>query len=1108
VLAEVVAPFVGRQIPNVRGAPADRRGRLAALLAATGIILAALQLIANFFDIITRPLGPLSAIAFLLPYLVLALFAAAIALLMYLIVRSPSVRHRQRAARALIIVLIPSIAWGAWWIYDRITPPKALVVAVADFDPGKSSRRVDFARDIHEQVKAEMRDLGADVEVQRTYEVYKDAAEARSRGAEHKAKVVIWGWYDDAGVRPRVEVLQPRATQREVFTLPSFPPVASAAAGIGPMGGEPSQRDLSRVVRTPATITDFDLFARNGPRQMTYISSSLLGIIFYLQGDAPRALTLFEKGIANATAGGTDILGLEYLYVSRGGVFYEQNRLPEAISDWEKAVSLKPDLHIARYNLALAYSEGCNPARQIEKAITEAEMAVRLKPNDAASHRLLGETYRLAGQPVKALAEAQSAASLDPNDAASYELLAMLQKASGQRELAKYNLERAIALREKQASQFSNNDRVATALALGDAYISAGDYDKALAQFKAAEKAVPDNPEAQRGLGRAYYFAGDLSATETAYHRAVNLAPDDPFNHLLLGLLYVERANYPLALQELEKSANLNSCAVDVRLVLAFTYLQQNEYPKAISACRAALNIEPDNADAYYTLGVIQYLQRQLDDAESSLSKAVLLRPGFVPARYALSSVYMAQKAYAKAVAEREIIVTMAPDIVDYQSDLAYAYDKAGRLEEAVAAYRKALSSNDDPETRTYLALVYVEKQDYDAAITEYQLSIAKNPNFALAHSGLAQAYDLKGWWEEAEAAYRQALALENNAITRSQLAHVLNQQGRTNEAIVEYRQAISLDPGNLTVRMSLAGILSQSGKLGEAIDEYRAALAVKPELGEAYAGIASAEYKRCNPGGALQSANSAVAASPNQISYRILQAAMYEAQGRADEATKAYYALQMAPTNEAHAHLAVSQWLERAGNYVEAEKELHKILETPNLSPVLISITHQQLSHLYIVQDKLLAAESEARLALSAAPGNAGAIAHLGDVVMRRGEARQAASIYEQAITTIPTYASIMGEDVANATSVGLYIGRSLALRKAGDDPGATSAFAQAKTIAGHMSTRFPSWPYAHVVSGYVFLAIGDNAKADAAFANAMQCDKSLASAQAVAERNLAKMR
>ena len=737
-------------------------------------------------------------------------------------VRPGPALRRRRATLIFAATLMVGLVWGGWTLYARLRPPPGVVIAVADFEQ-KGSRIVDFGQHIYEALRPEIGDTGGKVFLQRVFESYADKEEAQQRGAKHKATLVIWGRYDDASVSPRVELLR----------FPSLAPPPSnplslvrvASAGENPIAG--TDWTLSKVapyIREPAGMNDFGLSVKDGAQQMTYISMVLLGMIYYANGDDAHALAFYDKALSNPPSS-TDSMGLEVGYFQRAALLQKQGRPAEAAADLRQALAIKPDMVEAHRNLAILYAASCTPNWQLDAAIAEAQMAVRLRPDDVEGRQLLADLYRQAGRSLQdaslyeqALAELQAAEQLDADNPSTQQLLAGVYDQWGQPDKARAAGERALALIQR-APAGGTVDTTDAHLNLGDAYVSAGRLDEALAEYEAARKLLPSDPRPLRGLGNAYYWQGRTADAVREYGNWIAVAPEDANAHLMLGMLYREQGDDALALPELERAAALAACSTAEHKVLGGAYYDAGRYADAAAAYRKAGEIDPGDADAFYLLGAMIEQQAwegrvgevdpadpHLVQAAAALETAVRLRPNFAQAQFALGNVYMEQEAYEKAAAAWETAVAADPADQAYLAGLAHAYSKLGRHADEAAAYERALDLGDDASLRTFLGLSYVQQGKPDDAIAEYEHALSLDPTSSLAHLGLAEVYDTQGRLADAAAAYEQALALGDDPHVRRQLAAVYVRQGKNEEAAGELEKALALDSGSVSRDASTRG--------------------------------------------------------------------------------------------------------------------------------------------------------------------------------------------------------------------------------------------------------------------------------------------------------------
>ncbi len=224
-----------------------------------------------------------------------------------------------------------------------------------------------------------------------------------------------------------------------------------------------------------------------------------------------------------------------------------------------------------------------------------------------------------------------------------------------------------------------------------------------------------------------------------------------------------------------------------------------------------------------------------------------------------------------------------ASNIFAIQSEIAMAIAKA--LQATLTDDEQQRLGNVPTESiaaleRYFIGKQMLEKRSVDslmAAIDYFQEVLSLDPDFALAYSGLADAYMLlpeytadidpreiqeksdaatamaisldpeipevltsMGWntlihdydWPGAEKLLRRALEIQsNNTGALHWLSHVLSWQGRHDEAIALARKAVAVDPLSRLMQMNLAYILADNGRFDESLPLARGVIARTPDF-------------------------------------------------------------------------------------------------------------------------------------------------------------------------------------------------------------------------------------------------------------------------------------
>ena len=131
-------------------------------------------------------------------------------------------------------------------------------------------------------------------------------------------------------------------------------------------------------------------------------------------------------------------------------------------------------------------------------------------------------------------------------------------------------------------------------------------------------------------------------------------------------------------------------------------------------------------------------------------------------------------------------------------------------------------------------------KEDLEKAISYFGEAIQKDPNYALAHAGMADCYTLMGRhlylpakeaFEKARGYANRALELNNNlAEAHTSLAAVLmNYDWDWNRAEEQFKHAIQLNPNYATAHYWLSVLLQTTGRLQESVTATQKAQVLDP---------------------------------------------------------------------------------------------------------------------------------------------------------------------------------------------------------------------------------------------------------------------------------------
>jgi serine/threonine-protein kinase len=229
----------------------------------------------------------------------------------------------------------------------------------------------------------------------------------------------------------------------------------------------------------------------------------------------------------------------------------------------------------------------------------------------------------------------------------------------------------------------------------------------------------------------------------------------------------------------------------------------------------------------------------------------------------------------------------------------------------------------------------YDKVENLQNAITAFQRALATDPNYALAYTGLGQAYWLTyrenkqlQWLSPARDACERALGLDRRlGPAHACLGTLDSASGQYEKAVTEFGRALEAEPTNDDAYRGLAEAYERMGDLAQAEKTYQRAIDLRPHYWVGYSWMGAFYFHQSRFGDAAAMFNQVVALVPDNIrGYYNLGAAL-NGQGRYNEAIAAIqHSIDIQPsatayTNLGNAHFYLRQYDDAIGAYEQAIK-------------------------------------------------------------------------------------------------------------------------------------------------------------------------------------------
>jgi len=303
-----------------------------------------------------------------------------------------------------------------------------------------------------------------------------------------------------------------------------------------------------------------------------------LGVLMMQREDNAAAIDLIGRG-AQARPRSANI------HASLGQALAAGGRAGEAITAFERALAIQPDLVEALFGLAGALQSTGNR----ERAVEVYRKLLAIKPDFADAHNNLGNTLFGLGKIAEAAAEYRRAIEINPD----------FSEAIGN---------------------------------LGSALAALGQTDEAIAVFRQALRARPDSPVLCCNLGSALVTRRRFDEAVIVLRQALVLKPNFAAAAYNLGNALAGRGEHAEAVEAFQKAVKIDPKYIDAHNNLGNALQAMRDYKGAAEAYLAALTIKPDFYVGYNNLGNALRTMSKTDEAITALRQAIQLRPDYHPA--------------------------------------------------------------------------------------------------------------------------------------------------------------------------------------------------------------------------------------------------------------------------------------------------------------------------------------------------------------------------------------------------------------------------------------------------------------------------------------------
>ncbi len=508
-------------------------------------------------------------------------------------------------------------------------------------------------------------------------------------------------------------------------------------------------------------------------------------------------------------------------------------------------------------------------------------------------------------------------------------------------------------------------------VARGDRYMSDGNAEAAIIEYRNALQKDPRFGEAYRKLASAEIDHGDLIEAVRAAKAGADLLPDVAEAQLEAGNLMLLVGRYQDARAYAQHVLARNSNDVRGRVLLGNAYAQLKDPDTAVHQFEEALRLDPRQAGIYTGLANAKAVAGDRGAAEHSFEQAIAMDPRSAQPRLALAEFYWSGDQLDRAEQVLQEAHAVVPRDTGVNLTLGMFYQATRRPEAAEKYLKTAAQAGGEPRLTLTLADYYIARDRVQDATSLLTPLVADRRYGALATMRLAGLAQMAGHGADALAMIDRAIAMDpKNARTLAAKSDLLRAQNRVDEADKTADLALAANPASAEAQFVRGRVYEAQGKFDSAKRAFTEVLRLNPRANAARVELAQLQLKDADKD-AAQTAADAARAEPSNVA----------------------------------AWLTLARALVKQGDLAKAERLLHDVLQT---APQLAA-AHAQLGSLLVAKHDVAGARASFEHALQIDPAQVEALGGLTALDFKTGDRKPALVRLDAAMARAPRNTGVL---------------------------------------------------------------------------------------------------
>jgi Flp pilus assembly protein TadD len=188
------------------------------------------------------------------------------------------------------------------------------------------------------------------------------------------------------------------------------------------------------------------------------------------------------------------------------------------------------------------------------------------------------------------------------------------------------------------------------------------------------------------------------------------------------------------------------------------THYRNDDYVHPEQLWESAIVVAPTNARAHFNLGFELQMQNKLDDARGAYRRACELNPNDIRAFFHLAAMQHQTGRRDAAILGYQKVIAMSEKHSRAHLNLARLLEETSQFDLSEQHYRQAIDlAQNDPGFVEMYGNYFARRGQFEKAISQYRIVMARSPTYVTVHLNLALALQKLGRSDEATVHLKRA---------------------------------------------------------------------------------------------------------------------------------------------------------------------------------------------------------------------------------------------------------------------------------------------------------------------------------------------------------------